>query len=445
MYSYNNYLLFLESKRELQLRKKYVDKLEMNEEIFNKFYSNKNAEWLLKIYSNISEEKKKEIDNKGGRTLPEILLMYVEMFDNNKDNVSVNQISEIDSLDEMKQILDELRDFDGAENKYGDDIWVLCNSYEWFTFKPLCYDASELANNKLRESNWCTTYDEKFWKTHLGPEGGLIYICNKLDKTKDVAIELNGEIKKTWNWKDYDTIYSSLEELIKDTWQSFEEPYNILISNIKKLKNDIPTIDYDKARENAIDEIMNWEYYRYNDLVNYSTYVWRHIDDDRFLSDIKDNEYERYQDEWKYENNLIERFISILEKNYEVKEKEILKYFTKQIIIKNKKNVARPDDNEYYNVEDIDIDNIIEYINDNCTNKDAKNLINIFDFEDQIIEVLVDEYMNNFSDAEDYVNNMFGRTNTDEAISQIKNYIDYRDLAIDIVDDMDEEELRNYL
>jgi len=448
LYSYKNYLLIIEGKRERQLRTKYIDKLGMSEEIFNQFYSNKNAEWLLKTYSNIPEEKKQEINNKGGKSLVEILLKYVAIFDNNKDNVRVNRISEVGSLDEMKEILDELRDFDGAEDEHGDDIWVLSNSYEWFIFKPLCYEASELANNKLRDSNWCTTYDRGHWSSHLGDEGALIYVCNKLDKTQDVAIELTSDIINAWNWEDNNKSYSTLRKLIENTWDDNEEPYIVLMDNIEKLEDDAPSVDYDKARENAITEIMNWQYSKYNDLEMYHNYVWRHVDDESFLDDMKDGEYERFSEDWKYESDLLDKFIKLLKNDYvkyENEREEIIKYFKEKMIEMNEESSLEPDDLYYNDVDNINFDSIQEYIENNCTNDDAKELIETFNFEEKIIEDLVDDYMDNFSDAEDYVGQMYGDTKSKEAISYVERYIKYQELAKDIVEDMDEEELRNYL
>ena len=448
LYSYKKYLLILESKRERQLRTKYIDKLGMSEDIFNQFYSNKNAEWLLKIYSNIPDDKKQEINNKGGKSLVEILLKYAEMFDNNKDNVSVKRISDITSLDEMKQVLDQLRDFDGAEDKFDDDdIWVLLNSYEWFIFKPLSYEASELANNKLRDSNWCTTYGSAYFKEHLGPEGALIYVCNKFDKTKDVAIEFNDDLINAWDWTDSSTNYSTLSELIEDTWEENEEPYVVLMENLEKLEDDAPSIDYDEARENAMDEIMNWQYSKYNELDIYYNYVWKHVDDDEFLDAMKDYQYEIFNDDWEYESDLKEKLIELLEydyKNYDNEREQIIKYFKEQMKEMNEENEVDPDDLYYYDIDNVDMDSIKKYINDNCSDDDAKELIETFGFEEKLIDTLVNDYMNNFSNAKDYVEQIYGHT-TSEAISYIQNYIKWRELAEDIVEDMDDEELRRYV
>jgi len=450
LYSYQQYLILLESKREKQLRSKYIDKLGMDEETFEKFYSNKNAEWLLKTYSNIPEEKKQEIDNKGGRTLPEILLKYAEMFDNNKDNLEIKQISKVKGLDQMKGLLDGLRDFDGAEENFGDDIWVLSNSYEWFIFKAYSYEASELANNKLRDSNWCTTYDKGHWKSYLGPEGGLIYVCNKLDKTEDVALECKKNVT-AWDWKDNNTESAySIDDIIEKVWDEHEEPYNILKQNLDKLVEDLPTIDWDKARENAEYEVRNTElgeiYDRYGSYV-----VFKHVDDDKFLDDMKDGEYDRYYSDWKYEDNLLDMAINVLRAEFnqwtDRNKQDFFKTFVDEMKEANEENELKKGDQGYYDWESKDLEEVITFLEDTYTNKDGEEIIEKIGMSDEIIEKLVTDYMNNFSDAEDYISNMCGSNFYGRELSNYLStyHVDMDALAKDICEDMDEEELRNYM
>jgi hypothetical protein len=180
----------------------------------------------------------------------------------------------------------------------------------------------------------------------------------------------------------------------------------------------------------------------------YHNYVWRHVDDESFLDDMKDGEYERFSEDWKYESDLLDKFIKLLKNDYvkyENEREEIIKYFKEKMIEMNEESSLEPDDLYYNDVDNINFDSIQEYIENNCTNDDAKELIETFNFEEKIIEDLVDDYMDNFSDAEDYVGQMYGDTKSKEAISYVERYIKYQELAKDIVEDMDEEELRNYL
>lgn len=451
LYSYSNYLLLLEGKREIQLRAKYIDKLGIDEETFNKFYANKNAEWLLKTYSTISQEKKDEINNKGGRTLEDLLIKYAEMFDNNKDNFDIKQISKIHSIDEMREILDSLRDFDNAEEDYGDDIWVLDNSYEWFIFKAYTYEASELANNKLRESNWCTTYAENHFKDYLGPEGGLIYICNKLDKTKDIAIEKSTDKYNIWDWEDSNIKSDySFEEVIKKTWSEHEEPYNILMKNISKLDEDFPNINWDQARENAKYEYENMSISEIVDI--YGTYtLFKYVDDDKFLDEIKDGEYERWYEDWKYESDLLEMTMVILKNDFnewtDDNKKTFFETFEDEMKEVNNDNESSKGDSDYYDWENHDLYEYIRYIEDSYSDEEGEEIIKKIGLEHEIIEKCVDNYMNNFSGAEDYLTNIYGNNITGQEISYYisPRLVDMDGLVEELVDEMDEEQLRYYI
>jgi len=447
--NYNSYLLLLESKRKDQLKSKYIDKLGMPENIFNKLYS-KNAEWLMKTYSNTPQEKINEIELETSYSYDDLLLKYANIFDNNKENLSVKQIGKIKGVEQMKEILDEIRGFDDYETDYrDDDIWVLENGYEWFIFKAYDYDLSELANNKKRSSNWCTTYDEGHFKSYFGPEGGLLYMCNKLESTEDMAFEFSTSEINAWDHND-DNKYTkyNLIDLIEICWSPDELPFKVLKSNLKELEEDIPEVDWETAKENAREEIRNWEYSRYNDLEIYAGYVWNHVNDDSFLDDMKDSEYERYNYDWQYENDLLEKFKNILYEYFSkggYNRKKIKQIFIEAMIKTNDENESVPGDDNYYDVEDPDYDQIERYIDDTYTDSDAKELIEQFGFQDALVEELVDEYIGNFSSAKDYVENIYGDVYSSEAIGYVEGYINYSDLAYDIVGDMEEETLRHYL
>lgn len=441
MYSYNKYLYILESKREKELKAKYVDKLGLDEKIFNKFYENKNTEWLLKTYISIPKEKKEEINNKGGKTLEELLLDYSNMFDNNKEKIH-EKINDIKSLDDMKEILDSLRDFDSAKDLFDSNIWILDNSYEWFIFKPYSYEASELGNNKKRESNWCTTYDEEYFNKYLGPKGGLLYICNKLDKTKDIALEMNNENINAWNWKDNNIKSdSSLEYIINYIFEPDKEPYKILIKNINKLENDIPKINFDKLRENAKEQIMNMGIEELADL--YGSYIiFKYLDDDKILSEIRDSELDRFYSDWKYESDLVDLVIEILKEDFhewtEKNKKEFFKFIKERIKEKGLENE--------YDYNDLDLYKSIKFLEKNYDDSDDEKLVEQLNLEYEVVEKLTDNYMNNFRDVQEYLESMYGNNIDGKELSyHISSYdIDMDGLSDDIVEDMSEEELMNY-
>jgi hypothetical protein len=458
LHSYKSYLLLLESKRKDQLKAKYIDKLGMSEDIFKKLYT-PNAEWLMKIYTNTPDEKKIQIvDKTSYDDFEDILLVYAEMFNNNKENLSIQQIGKIKNIDEMRVVLDEIRGFEDFETGEKDsEKWILYNDHEWCIFKAYEFEISELAENKKRSSNWCTTYDEGHYKTHLGPEGGLIYICNKIDETEDWALECSTEEIRAWNWED-DQKHSrqSFNDIIDDIWNEDDLPWKVLKDKLTEIEEDMPEIDWEGARERAREEIINWQYSRYNDLEVYSNYVWRHIDDDGFLDDMKDNEYERYRYDWKDEVNL-DKFTTLLYDyfskdgyNIEKVREKIKEYFIEQMKEYNESGMEDLTDEEKeeyegYDTENVEIGDILQFIDDNYTDNDAPELIEHFGFEDDVVEELVDAYIGNFRDAEDYVENIYGNIHDSGAISYVDGYIKWSELADDIVEDMDEETLRNYM
>jgi len=218
LHSYNHYLLILESKRKDDLKKKYVNKMGMDNSVFDEIYSSKlHSDWLLKTYSKIPKEDIK--NHNGDLSLQQILIKYVNIFTNNQETFDGININNINSIDEMRETINELRGFDDAEKKYGDDIWVLVNTYEWFIYKPYSYEVSEIANTRTRETNWCTTYGNDHFTEYFGENGGLLYVINKLDSKKDIAFEMSQKSSKseitTWDHED-DKIesYKKLEKAI---------------------------------------------------------------------------------------------------------------------------------------------------------------------------------------------------------------------------------------
>ena len=253
LYSYKNYISILESKRLDNLKSKYVDKLNVPQEIFDYWVKNNNntLEWLLKIY--VNSENPDHI----------LLSKMATEFMNNKDNLSINKITEIDSIGKMRKVLNELTDYDGYDKRFtegkgnSNDLWVLLNTDEWFIYKPYTYEASEeYGNRKERESNWCTTYDKIYFTEHLGPQGGMLYIINKFDPTKDWALEIGESTISAWNYEDINKYNSSdIKEIVEKIWNKNEEPYKILMKYsdeiviIQKKENPTEYEKYNKEKQ----------------------------------------------------------------------------------------------------------------------------------------------------------------------------------------------------
>lgn len=343
MYSYFKYLILLESKRIDDLRNKYVDKLGLNPEIFDYFTNYKDIlETILKIYINTPKDIIKNIETKGTK-YHELLVKMLKKYVNNRENIkSVEKITDIKDLEHLRFVLNDIVDYDDTSGFDNSDLWILENSYEYFIYKPYTFDASEqYGNRKERDNNWCTAYNEDHFKEHLGPDGGLLYIINKFNPEKDWAIEFDGKKLNAWNYKDENIFTAnSLKSLIENIWEPTEEPYIVLMDNLEKLERDIPSIDWERARNNAIYEISNMDIY---DIIsNWGSYkLFYYVDDKKFFEDIKESEYDRYYDDWKYESNLNDIVIKILRNDFdewsEKNKKHLFDYFIPKMKKANEK------------------------------------------------------------------------------------------------------------
>jgi len=249
-----NYNSLLESRRD-DLEHKYVDKLGVDADIFHLFYSTQYAEWLLKVYLSTDKNEIEEIEKKGLK-FHEYLLNLIKIYDNNKNNLSINQITDIDGLDNLRKVVDEVTKYDEASDIYRNDIWILENSYEWFIFKPYTYEVShKYGNRKQRASNWCTTYDRTEFENHNGDDGSLLYFINKLDYTKDIALEMHKGYIKVWDSGDECTeTGNSIMRVIPFHDDSI--PYQIVEENLIRLEKEIPEFSdtyIDNAFENFLD------------------------------------------------------------------------------------------------------------------------------------------------------------------------------------------------
>ena len=447
LYSYEKYLLILEGKREKQLRTKYIEKIGMSKDIFNKFYKAKDTEWLLKTYNNTDDDIKNEVNEKTGLTFPDLLIKYTELFNKNKENFDIKQINKIDGIEELREVLDELRNFDEAEVNYdSDEIWIIENNYEWFIFKPYTYEVSEeYGNNKLRKNNWCTTYDENYFDKYFGSDGGLLYMVNKLDPKKDLALEMTTNIINVWDWQDSNNdTYNTLSQLIEYNTEIPKEVIKILKENKYTIEDNLPDFNYETLRDNVRESIRNSHF----DDIYYSYDIYQYIDEKNFFSEIKDQEYDRWYSEWRYEddNYLKDKTKDILyerDRSYNQEEKEgIFNYFKKMIIENNEENDLVEDDYDYKNPDDIDLNMIEEIIDDS---DDITSIIEDLSYEDDIIEYLTQSTIDSYVDVKDYIESMYGHNSGPSELGWLDTYIDKNKMADDIVNDMDDEELRNYM
>lgn len=425
----------LESKRIDDLEKKYVKKLGLKKEIFDYFSQYKDIlEMSLKLYTSTPEDKINKIE-KYGTKFHELLINMLKVFMNNKDNIkSVNSITEIKSIDHLREILNEVKPYDYYYKKYDDDeIWVLCNSYEYFIYKPYTFESSEeYGYNKNRDNNWCSTYSHEDFRRYLGERGGLLYIINKYDVSKCFAFSFSKYIT-VWDYKDRN-VYDTKDLISAINFISDEEPAHVLIDNLEDLENDMPDIDYDHLREVARDYYLNVKITELVDILGDS--IYNYVDDEKFLDDIKESEREYYSSEWKYEdlNYYFHHFVDDNVSNNRV----IFDYFIDNYNDEIRKMFELEED------EEID-DYIVKSFIDDCDTKYIKKAIIDLNLEDDFVEYLVDNKISYYHSAKDYFEEFYGSNKIDNyIINSIENYLDYEKIADDIVDSLGEEELLSF-
>ncbi|MCK9415324.1 hypothetical protein M0Q97_01545 [Candidatus Dojkabacteria bacterium] len=296
-YLYNYHQLLSESKRIDDLYHKYVEKQNLDKAIFDEFINTQYAEWLLKVYTTTSKDEIDKIEKKGLK-FHDLLLSLIQIFDNNKKNLSEDQITKIKDFNALRKIVDEVTQYDEAKKRYGDDIWILENSYEWFIFKPYSYDASEdYGNRKQRSENWCTTYSTEEFRNYRGGTGGLLYFINKLDYTQDIAFQIkNPHEINIFNYLDskIHTKYS-----FNNAATIFEKssiPYKVIMGNLEALEDEHPGYTDEEIEEhfysyldNFYDEenafsLLIWIYNLYNDISDIANCVL--YDDNGKLLDL---------------------------------------------------------------------------------------------------------------------------------------------------------------
>jgi len=442
LYSYNNYISILESKRLDNLKSKYVDKLSVPQEIFDYWVQNNNnaLEWLLKTYVNT--------ENPDHSLLSKMATEYM----NNKNNLSIKKITEIESVKKMREVLNEITDYDGYNERFtegkgsSNDLWVLANTDEWFIYKPYTYEASEeYGNRKDRDHNWCTAYDPGYFGDYLGQYGAMLYVINKFDSSKDWALEMTEDDINAWNYKDQNKFsFHDLVFIVKKIWKENEEPHKVLMQYEDEIEDDRPTVDWDKARDNAINDIRN--NMSIKDIAEQygNNVVFRHVDDEKFLDDRKDDEIERFQYDWKDENDLVDRVTNILQKDFnEWTQENKDRLFN--LFIPKMKEANESNENEDYDVVNTHIQDIIQYIEDSYSSNDGYELVEELGLEDEIIEQLADEYISSFDGVEDYLENIYGRNLEPRYLEELEFYVNSYALANDIVGDMERDQLKYYL
>lgn len=433
--TYENFKHILESRKE-DLEKKFIKNFGkgLGESIYdldstkNKSYS----EWLLKFFklnrkelniSNTLNLPRKEMDKKKWNddiNKLNTLKLMIKKFDNNKKDFSL-PITKINTLDDLKNILDEKDNFNDIYNFNENEVIIYYDSLEWLIFQPFEYEISEIGNRKNRKSNWCTTYNENNFDSYLGNKGALLYCINKLDYKQDMAFQLRpNETIVPWDYKDNSKdILNSFYEM-KYEFENDSEIYNIIDKIEHKLN--FPEISKEELKENVTDYYDSFDF----DTINIDQDIYEQLlNSSNYMIDYIDNEINYYS------NSFVE-FLESYDDEMMFSLKYLLKHDYKNEFIK------------HFNVNELPHN--IELFKKSLQINDSDNLelyeqFEIFISQEDINENIVNDYFNNRYDnysATDLINDIYGST---DLINQTKNYVDYNDYVEFLINDMSTDEM----
>lgn len=305
LFKYNEFLLneqLIVEGRIDTLKKKYNDIIgkEVTDWIISEDPTHNKAyiEWVLKKYSNMLDEHKNQLEQLK-KPIYKTVMSFIEKYHQirkNVDNITniPSIISLIDIVSNYEKDWDDLKDYDV-------DIYV--ENDEWIIFVPKEFEASEKFghNNPNKGSSWCVCYDISYFYQYFCPDGGIMMIINKIDETKNIALELkkSGQIL-LWDYDDKTQEFFNIDEQsVLISYLKKEKDYDFIIdyfeNNPLKLV-DLPNIDLEYVKDEWIR--MNgdlWE--SYISVNNYATFFNWDEYQDYIIDDIINNNYEKYIDD----------------------------------------------------------------------------------------------------------------------------------------------------
>lgn len=213
-----------------------------------------------------------------------------------------------------------------------------------------------------------------------------------------------------------------------DTLKYYDNDNGILTNNIDIVDDYIILTSTDGTYENNnrytdvelvdiyVDEIMgDFEYYAENYFPNL---VWNHINDERFISDIIDNEVGYY----------IEDFEDLVNNNF------IIKYIRTNVDddVLDNLLIKIDENNKEISLDDLNHDQLLTIVDD-------------LDLKDDIAKEYTEDRYLDYS-AKEYCEEMYGVNSTNtlssDVYNQIENYIDMLDCAREYADNEDIDDLR---
>lgn len=222
----------------------------------------------MKAYSNLNSYEKEKLSELK-TPIHETFIKFIDKYNKLKSKLSEKEadINNCKNILQLYQVIKNniKKDYSNSAIKKEGKVDILVNNYEWLIFTPYDFEVSKTYghNNVKKGKNWCTCYDESHFIENFGPIGGLTYIINKLDETKDLALkkDKDGTIE-VWNYND-EHIFTYYVNRPKDFiyfLQKNTDGNEFLIDYFKNnpiTEDDLPDVDFDTLRDKWVEANMN--------------------------------------------------------------------------------------------------------------------------------------------------------------------------------------------
>jgi len=305
MHNFKNFLLYekmLFENRITDLENKYkpligddiVKYFSEEDPTDNKAY----LEWMLKTYTKMDDVEKENL-NKLKIDPYKFFITVIKKFHNIKNNLD-KEDRNIQNYNRFFLLYDKVIesgiDYSTSAIKSEGNCEIDVNNDEWLIFTPFEFNVSEkYGHNERGGTNWCTCYDEDYFFEYFCPDGGVTMIINKLDYTKDVALQKDSAgTVVIWNSDDKKELHFYREEQNKlINYLENREGFEFIIDYFENNKIDyFPDIDLDKIKEEWISNqnitqlMYDEDYEEYFDMslfVDDHYYDWCELEESGFV------------------------------------------------------------------------------------------------------------------------------------------------------------------
>lgn len=200
-------------------------------------------------------------------------------------------ITKIKNVQTLIKIIDEYNDYD--DMKKDKNIDLIFFNERWFAFIPKTYEASK----KWGWGRYCTSHDEDYYNMHNVNNKSLVYIRNKFDYTKNIAIECFYHNEYQWWTYENDNVLGNEYQLAVEL-ESMDDGF----LDVNKIINNIPYI----TKKDVLEHFLKYLYDNMSiEDINY------YLDSDleeKDLDDMRDAAKINSIEPYELRNNIIESF-----------------------------------------------------------------------------------------------------------------------------------------